>query len=285
MAKEPQQLKWIESLLPEDEYRRKGMFGGFAYYVHDKIVLLMFENPGERSYRSQQYDFEIWNGCMFPVEKEFQGKALEKFPFLISHPILPKWLYLPLETEGFDDMVADVLAQAIKPTSFWGSIPKSKTQKKAKSVSAKNLAKISEKIDTRTPRMFGDEPAEQTLAAAQRISDLKNMGPVTEEVFKKAGIKTAPQFIKMGWKKAMIQLVKSNPKNRHTIFAYVLIGALTNKEWNRLSDEEKIEARDFVHSLAPIKKKALAKKVQAKNKTSKKTTSKKKTAKKTSRKK
>lgn len=255
MAKEPQQLKWVESLLPEDEYRRKEMFGGFAYYVHEKIILLMFENPGVRSYRSQQYDFEIWNGCMFPVEKEFQEKALENFPFLISHPILPKWLYLPLETEGFDDMVADILAQAIKPTSFWGSFPKGKSKKSPKVVSDKAMSRLSEKLDTSKPRMFSDEPAEQTLAHAKKISDLKNLGPTTEQVFHKAGIKTAQQFIKMGWKKALIQLVKSNPKNRHTIFAYVLIGALTNKEWNRLSDEEKIEARDFVHSLAPDKKK------------------------------
>lgn len=253
MAKEPQQLKWIESLLPEEQYRRKSMFGGFAYYIGEKIVLLIFESPGSRSYQGQQYEFELWDGCMFPVERELQDKALARFPFLISHPILPKWLYIPIDTEGFDELVTEVVEQATRPNSFWGSIPKARG-KKSSSRTTKKSVDVNEKIDTRKPRMFSDEPASIALNRAQKISDLKNLGPVAENEFTKAGIKTAPKFIDMGWQKAMVKLVKVNPKNRHSIFAYALIGALQNKEWNLISEDDKLAARQFVKTLAPSKK-------------------------------
>ena len=255
MGKEPQELKWIETLLPEDGFRRKSMFGGWAYYIDDRIVMLIFENPGDYKYQKKTYKFEVWNGCMFPVEHEHHEKALKQFPELVNHPVLPKWLYLPLHTEGFDELVSEVLNQAVKTTGFWGSTPKGKA-KKGKAQKPVKLEKIPTNIDTRKPRMFSDEPAEQVLKTAVKISDLKNFGEVTERTFHKAGIKTAPQFIKMGWKKALVKLVAINPKNRHTMFAYALIGALTNKEWNGLSEEEKQEAKDFTKSLAPVKKPA-----------------------------
>lgn len=259
MAKEPQELKWIESLLPEDEYRRRGMFGGFIYYVGDKSVLVSFESEGgSRTYKGKKYSFDLWNGCMFPVEKEFQSQALARFPFLIPHPILPKWLYLPLHTEGFDDFVTEVLAQVLKTNSFWGSIPKPKGKKTVKKEPVDNSWKS---LDTRTPRMFSDEPAEVSLKKAQKISDLKNLGPSAEKEFLKAGIKTPQQFVTMGWKKTLLKLIKSNPKNRHSIFAYALIGALNNQEFSRISEEQKNEARTFVRGLAAAEKeKAKAKK-------------------------
>jgi hypothetical protein len=110
--------------------------------------------------------------------------------------------------------------------------------------------------------MFSDEPAEQVLQTAVKISDLKNFGEVTERAFHRAGIKTAKQFIKMGWKKALIKLVEKDPKYRHTMFTYALIGALANKEWNGLSEDEKQEAKDFTKSLAPAKKSAKKKKAK-----------------------
>lgn len=262
MAKEPQELKWIESLLPEDEYRRRGMFGGFIYYIGDKAVLVSFENDGgSRTYKGKKYSFDLWNGCMFPGGKEFQTQALERFPFLIPHPILPKWLYLPLHTEGFDDFVTEVMTQVLKPNTYWGSIPKPKGKKKDKKTKeeADNSWRT---LDTRTPRMFSDEPPEQSLKNAKKISDLKNLGPTTEKAFLKAGIKTPQQFIAMGWKKALLKLIKSDPKARHSMFAYALIGALTNQEFSRISEDEKNEARTFVRGLAAAEKKAQKNKIK-----------------------
>lgn len=246
MAKEPQELKWLEDLFTEDEYRRKAMFGGFAYYVGDKMVLATFEGTGSRTYKRKTYPFELWNGCMFPVDHELQPQALERFSFLTPHPILPKWLYLPLETENFEELATEVLHQVLKPNSIWGSIPKpKKTSKKKKAEDDEDWRKI----DTRTPRMFSDEPAEDVFKKAKKISDFKNLGPESEKGFHKAGITTAQQFIKLGWKKTMEKLVKSNPKSRHSMYAYALIGALTNKDWNAITDAEKEEARNFVRSM------------------------------------
>lgn len=99
------------------------------------------------------------------------------------------------------------------------------------------------------PRMFSDEPAAQALAVARNISDLKNLGPESEKAFTRAGIKTAQQFIKMGWKNAMKKLVQYDHKNAHSIFAYALIGALKNTAWNAIPESDKLEARTFVKSL------------------------------------
>ena len=262
MAKEPGELKWIEDLLPEDGYRRKAMFGGFSYYIDEKMILLMFESDDKR-----------WNGVMFPVDKEFHPQALGKFPELTEHSILPKWLFLPLETEGFDELVSDILREVLRPNSFWGTIPKGKgkkttTEKKKKD---KLLEGISARMDTRTPRMFSDEPVQEALAKAVKITDLKNLGEVTAKQFASVGIKTAPQFIKLGWKKTMQKLVEKDPKYRHSIYAYALIGALTNTEFSRISAAEKEEARNFVHAMprpnkAGAKKKKAAKKPVAKKK-------------------
>lgn len=266
MAKEPQELKWVESLLPEYGYRRKAMFGGFSYYIDDKIVLLTFESPGgSRKYKGQSYNFDFWNGCMFPVDHEFQEKALKLCSFLVPHPILPKWLYLPQETENFDELVEEVLGHVLRPHSLWGSVPKSKSKAKKEK---KWDEGVSTKMDTRRPRMFSDEPAEEVLNKAQKISDLKNLGPLSEAAFIKAGIKTPAQFVKLGWKKALVKLVANNPKHRHSIFTYALIGALKNKDFNALSEEERQEARKFTNSLKPSKSPSNKKK-KAKTKTKK----------------
>lgn len=243
MAKEPKELKWIEELLPDEGYRRKAMFGGFAYYIEDKIILVLFESDDSR-----------WNGAMFPLEHEFQPQALRKFPALKPHSILPKWLYLPLESEDFEDLISKILKDVLKPASFWGSIPKPK-KKKDKSKDKVIL----EKIDTRTPRMFSDEPAQDVLKRARKISDLKNLGSVTEQQLAKVGITTAQQFIKLGWKKTLKKLIEYDPKYRHSLFAYALIGALTNNEYSHISDAEKEEAKAFVKSTPrPAKKKKVS---------------------------
>lgn len=246
MPKKLNELDWIEDLLPPDIVR-KHMFGGFAYYLQNKMVLAIFESVGDRSYKDKHYDFDIWNGCMFPCEREQHTEILKKYPFLVNHPVLPKWLYLPVQNETFEANAETLLKEIRRRSPLFGVIPKEK-KKSAKVNRKKNLQ--DEKITQfKKPSMFRDELPSAVLEKAKVISDLKNLGPTSEKVFSKAGIKTAQQFIKLGWKKAMIKLVESDPRNRHTMFAYALIGALTNREWNGLSEIEKAEAKEFVHSL------------------------------------
>ena len=259
MAKRLENLDWVEDLLPKFVLR-KSMFGGFAYYVEQKMVLAIFEDEKTRTYKNKTAAFAIWNGCMFPVEKELHQEVLKQYPFLTNHPVLPKWLYLPAESENFESNVDEIIQQIRKRNNKFGVIPKAKNKtskaKTAKLVSSKKekSSKV-EKIDTRRPRMFSEEPAQNVLSAATKISDLKNLGPVSETVFKKAGIKTAQQFIKMGWKKALVLLVKNNPKNAHSLFTYALIGALKNQEFSHISDADKIEAQVFTKQLRDSLKK------------------------------
>jgi len=247
MAKEPKELQWIESLLPVGYFRRP-MFGGFAYYFEGKLALVTFESEGDRVYRGKSYDFDLWNGCLFPLEREYHVKAIDIAPYLINHPVLGKWLYLPQHTEEFEDRVEFLVKRAFRSGSYWGVVAKQK-EKKSKAVD--------EKIDTRRPRMFSDEINRVEIKKLRNISDLKNLGPTSEEQFRKAGIKTPQAFEKIGWKKALDKLVKANPKNAHSIFGYALVGALRNKEWFRLSEDEKKEVRDYV---ALLRKKIKARK-------------------------
>lgn len=114
---------------------------------------------------------------------------------------------------------------------------------------------------SRIPRMFSDNDSAQVLSDAKKISDLKNLGPSSEVDFQKAGIKTAQQFVKLGWKKSMHKLVQLNPKHCHSILAYAMIGALKNKEWFRLTEDEKKEAREYTSLLrSKLKQKKSVKK-------------------------
>lgn len=259
-------LPWIEEELPSNTIR-KPMFGGYAFYLDNKMVLAVFDSPGDRKYKNITYDFDLWSGCLFPTEREHHKAILELFPQLFSHPVLGKWLYLPEQTESFEDIVTEIIKHIAKRSPLFGILPKEKGKKisakkshqslsKKESQSRKNLNKKSkiedstdDKIDTRKPRMFSDDSSEIVLEKAIKISDLKNLGPSSEKEFSKAGIKTAKQFIKMGWQKAYEKLVKVNPKNRHTVFAYALIGAINNKPWFKLSEEEKKQAKEFTFFL------------------------------------
>ena len=97
MAKALDELQWIEDLLPES-FNRRAMFGGFAYYDGPFLKLVLFEGGSEK-----------WDGCMFPAEKEHHEKLLSQFPFLVNHSVLPKWLYLSLNDENFEDHAKKVV--------------------------------------------------------------------------------------------------------------------------------------------------------------------------------
>lgn len=128
MAKKLVHLRWIEDILP-DGFLRKHMFGGLGYYVNGQIVLAVFENTGQKTYKKQTFDFEIWNGCLFPTEREHHEKIKKIFPFLITHPVLTKWLYLPANTEDFDASVEEILKKIRMGSKLFGVTPKPKKKR------------------------------------------------------------------------------------------------------------------------------------------------------------
>lgn len=243
------ELKWIEDLLPES-FNRRSMFGGFAYYDGPFLKLLIFEDSSDE-----------WNGCLFPAEKVHHKKLLSRFPFLFNHSVLPKWLYLPLGDENFEDNAKKVVRDLTRPQNLWGTIPerKKKTQKKSTGIfKTSKIEKVST-ADMRKPRMFRDESLEDRLHKIKSISDFKNLGPSSEKNFNQAGIKSPAQFMKLGWKKTFEKLCASNPKHNHSPYAYALIGALENKEWNSISEDLKLEAQAYAKQLREQAKAVLAK--------------------------
>ena len=236
MAKTLNELQWIEDQLPES-FNRRAMFGGFAYYDGPFLKLILFEGSSDR-----------WNGCMFPASIEHHAKLLKQFPFLVNHSVLPKWLYLSISDENFEDNAKKVIRELSRPQSLWGTIPDRKMKVEKKSTKPLKIEKVSS-IDMRKPRMFRDETLAERMDKIKSISDFKNLGPATLSTFLKAGIKTPAQFMKLGWKKTFQKLCELNPKNNHSLFAYALIGALENVEWNAISQESKNEAQLFAKTL------------------------------------
>lgn len=150
MPRELTNLSWIEELLPSGHIR-KPMFGGFAFYFASRLVLVMFENADDRrNYKNKAKNkAELWNGCLFPAEREYHPEILKQYPFLMNHPILPKWLYLPLDTEDFEEHAKVLLKEIRRQNHKFGVIPKPKKLKKQKS-------KKPGLVDPRRPRMFSD---------------------------------------------------------------------------------------------------------------------------------
>ena len=236
MAKSLSELQWIEDQLPES-FNRRAMFGGFAYYDGPFLKLILFEGSSER-----------WNGCMFPAEKEHHPKLLKQFSFLVNHSILPKWLYLSLSDENFEDNAKKVIRELARPQTLWGTIPDRKKKAEKKANKPLKIEKVSSS-DMRKPRMFRDESLAEKMDKIKTIQDFKNFGPATDKMFRQAGIKTPAQFIKLGWKKTFAKLCQVNPKHNHSLFAYAIIGALENVEWNAINEDLKKEAQVFAKEL------------------------------------
>lgn len=118
-------LTWAFEQFEEDEgFYTKRMFGGMAAYCHGKMVMLLAENPGDRIYREKVYDFDIWNGVLLPTEYELQDSITKEFPTLVQHPVLKKWLYIPLDTEDFEDTVNQISSYISDSDERFGIFPK-----------------------------------------------------------------------------------------------------------------------------------------------------------------
>ncbi len=142
------ELNWIEDLLP-DGCIKKHMFGEFAYYFENKLVLCLFEDAQTKSYKNLKFDFAIWNGCLFPCDRENHDAIFKKFPFLINHPVLPKWLYLPQQSEDFESLVEIILKEIRRRSPLFGTVPKTKKKPPQKKATKKRV-----RINTKKPRMF-----------------------------------------------------------------------------------------------------------------------------------
>lgn len=126
-------LDWLEDLLPEGCVR-KAMFGGYAFYLQGRLILVVFESPGERTYKNKTVSYDIWDGCMFPAERDKHEEIQKIFPMLFNHPVLGKWLYLPQQTEDFEDVATRVVRMIPRRLDLFGVYPKPQKARRKKKV-------------------------------------------------------------------------------------------------------------------------------------------------------
>lgn len=123
-------LLWIEELLPVG-YDCAPKNGGMAYYVDMKLVLILVERRGLYEHKGISYPFELWNGCIFPVEKKAQSAFFLKYLFLENHPANKDWLYIPAESENFEDEVKQMMREISRGNMLLGLPVKSSELTKA----------------------------------------------------------------------------------------------------------------------------------------------------------
>jgi hypothetical protein len=104
-------LMWIEELLPHD-IQMIPKHGGHAYFLDGNWVLLLVERPGSHyEHKGVTYPFDLWKGCIFPIEQRKQNAFFLKYLFLENHPVHKNWLYIPADSENFEDEAKQLLRE------------------------------------------------------------------------------------------------------------------------------------------------------------------------------
>ncbi len=132
----------------------KSMFGGLALYYQGQLKMLLSENVGDYSYRGKEYEFEVWNGVLIATDRIHHESLQQQFPFLVNHPVLPKWLYLPFTFEGWEErieMITRLVRSADPRVGVW---PQEKSRKKTKKKTAKKVVKkkVAKKVTKKPAR-------------------------------------------------------------------------------------------------------------------------------------
>ncbi len=118
----PHPLHWVvESLWDEPSYLEKPMFGCRACYLHGQLVLVLASQ-----------DEDPWQGILIPTEKAFQQSLLAEFKELRIHPVLGKWLYLPEDSEEFEETAQRLVDKISRADPRIGVMPKPRKRKRGK---------------------------------------------------------------------------------------------------------------------------------------------------------
>ncbi len=108
----------VESIMDEPSYIDKAMFGCRAIYLHGRLVLLLTSGA------------EPWNGLLIPTDYPFHDSIRQDFPYVVQHPVLKKWLYLPEASEDFESVSSDIVEAVRVGDERFGVGPKEKKRKK-----------------------------------------------------------------------------------------------------------------------------------------------------------
>lgn len=134
--------RWIYEFFEDrPEAIIKSMFGGLALYYQGQLKLMLSEGTGDYSYRGKKFDFEIWNGILIATDRPYHESLQKQFPFLVSHPVLPKWLYFPFTFEGWEEKAELIIRLVRSGDPRIGVWPQEKSAKNTKKKEAKETTK------------------------------------------------------------------------------------------------------------------------------------------------
>lgn len=117
--KKPQNpLLWVvDSIMEEPSCIDKAMFGCRGIYLHGRLMLVLCS--GE----------EPWNGLLIATEHEFHDSLRDEFDYVMQHPVLKKWLYLPEASEDFETVSSEIVEAIRTGDHRFGVEPKERKLK------------------------------------------------------------------------------------------------------------------------------------------------------------
>lgn len=90
---------------------------------------------------------------------------------------------------------------------------------------------------------------------AEKISDMRNLGPAVEKDFKAVGIHAPSQVIKLGPEKAFLKMLDGrlklgrSAKCCNALYLYAIYGAIHDIDWRKLPQEKKKKFKDYTDKL------------------------------------
>ena len=128
---------FCEPLMKDASYFSKRMFGGLAVYYRELMRFCIVESPGDKQWRDEKYAFDIWNGVLLCTSREHHESLQAQWPSLVSHPVLGKWLYLPMTADSFESDFSELVEHVQKNDPRIGIVPGTKKRKSKKKKSKK----------------------------------------------------------------------------------------------------------------------------------------------------
>lgn len=114
-ARPVHRLQWLwEPLEAEATFVLRPMFGTRAAYLDGQLLFCFCARA------------EPWRGMLVSTDQTRHAALQAEFPDLSPHPILPKWLYLPETSEGFERSATRLVALARRRDPRIGILPKPK---------------------------------------------------------------------------------------------------------------------------------------------------------------
>jgi hypothetical protein len=113
--KQKNSLLWIFETLEDDpRFVLRKLFSFDAAYLDGRLYLAAASGKGP------------WNGLMVCTAREHHASIQAKFPQLVSHKVLGKWLYISLSHPEFESVALDLAAMARKRDPRLGAESKAK---------------------------------------------------------------------------------------------------------------------------------------------------------------